>query len=183
MSVSSERQKITRDFSRWCALSSTRSGCPIKSRRAIYPLLDRMDESKMIEPHRGPVEKDEFDEWHRRQVHSFVNHTHKRLPVGWAAKILNVYMKTMVYLGGQGRDGLVKWIHPPIDSGLWEGIAKYYGSRRDVLDLTHHRTTISSIRDYDQDYLKIIKGCIAIARDRRTHLIEVEWLWNGAKTK
>jgi hypothetical protein len=44
------------------------------------------------------------------------------LPIGWAVKLINVYLKTLVYLAREGRSGLIESIHPPIDNELWKGI-------------------------------------------------------------
>ena len=54
--------------------------------------------------------------------HGFVTHSGPRLCVGWAAKLLNVYLKTAVYIGSLGPRELVAHLHPPIDGGLWSGL-------------------------------------------------------------
>ena len=33
------REKIINDFSEWTAFSATRSGCPVKPRDVVYPLI------------------------------------------------------------------------------------------------------------------------------------------------
>jgi hypothetical protein len=62
-----------------------------------------------------------------------------RLTVGWATKIINVYLKTRVYIGAQGRHHLKEMIHPPIDAGLWLGLARKFPHRPDILE----RLTVS----------------------------------------
>lgn len=101
-----------------------------------------------------------------------------RFPVGWAAKLINIYLKTMVYLAGEGRADLVQCIHPPIDNGLWKGIRIAYKHRPDIISKTHIVNRIKEINTYDK-YRTIIQGCRLIAEDRGYYLIEVEELWQG----
>ena len=103
-----------------------------------------------------------------------------RLTVGWAAKILNVYLKTRVYIGGQGRHHLKEMIHPPIDAGLWLGLKRKFPGRTDILDRTHCVSRIKDIADYDC-YGRIIDGCRAAASALGCELIEVEQLWAGTE--
>jgi len=106
-------------------------------------------------------------------------HRQPLLRVGWAAKIVNVYLKTAVYVGSLGRPGLVTLIHPPIDSGLWTGLKKRFHDRHDLLAKTHVVNRIRDIVDY-ATYSTIIVGCRAAAEELNCLLIEVEQLWEGA---
>jgi hypothetical protein len=111
-----------------------------------------------------------------------VEKSEKKLSVGWAAKLVNLYLKTTVYVSGYGRPELVKWIHPPIDSGLWQGIEEAYKDQKDILTKTHFKTKIKDIVKYD-DYRNIIEGMQMIALDHNYLLIEVEELWKGTEYK
>jgi hypothetical protein len=104
------------------------------------------------------------------------------LNVGWAAKIINVYLKTRAYVGAEGRSGLDAAIHPPIDGGLWQGIAVHFPGRPDLLAQTNCVARIKDITDY-QLYSRIIDGCRKVARELDCRLIEVEQLWAGTELK
>nr|MBA3560844.1 hypothetical protein [Gemmatimonadaceae bacterium] len=110
----------------------------------------------------------------------------RRLNVGWAAKILNVYLKTRCYVGAEGRHDLSKAIHPPIDGGLWLGLKRHFGERSDILDRSNCVERIKDINEYDC-YERIIDGCRDAATELGCKLIEVDHLWAGteflAKTK
>lgn len=99
--------------------------------------------------------------------------------VGWAAKLVNVYPKTTVYLGGLGRDGLVDFIHPPIDGSLSRGLKKKIKGDEAILAKIHVFRTIDAIQDYDRHYLTIIDGCRLAATKMGCRLVEVDILWKA----
>jgi hypothetical protein len=171
--MTTHRTKITHDFSRWTALSALRSGAPIKSRAAIYPLLSIGRFAPVLEGE-TTIERKEFDAWHAETVRTLCE-SQPALCVGWAAKLVNVYLKTAVYLGGLGRPGLSESLHPPIDGGLWSGLAREFREVPEVFGRSHVATRIKDIRSYET-YLTIIEGCREAARQRDCLLIEVEHL-------
>jgi hypothetical protein len=173
----SVREKIINDFSEWTAFSATRSGCPIKSRDAVYPLIRTPKYGSLL--NRNEISATEFDDWHQESTLAICA-AEPIFPVGWAAKLINIYLKTMVYLAGVGRPSLVQCIHPPIDNGLWEGIRLNYRHRPDIISKTHVVNRIKDIDTYDK-YRTIIHGCRLIAKDRSYYLIEVEELWQGTE--
>jgi hypothetical protein len=103
------------------------------------------------------------------------------LCVGWAAKLVNVYLKTAAYVGGLGLPELIGHIHPPIDGGLWQGLERTLLARPAIRARTHRVTRINQINDYAV-YLGIIDGCRDLARELGCRLIEVEQFWQGADT-
>lgn len=110
--------QMARSFAEWTA----RSGSPVKSRSEIYPALRKVPFERLSDPNRGPILVGDFDEWH----HTAVDQLCESLPLlcaGWAAKLVNVYLKTRAYLPADGRPGLLDPLHPPIDGGSWQGIA------------------------------------------------------------
>ncbi len=175
------REKIITTYAEWIAFSGTRSGCPLKSREDVYPLI-REPNYNQIFWGATPITKAEFGNWHQKSIEIIVAKSEKRLSVGWAVKLVNLYLKTMVYVSGYGRPELVKWIHPPIDSGLWQGIEEAYKEQKDILTKTHSKIKIKDIIEY-ADYQTIIDGMQMIALDRNYLLIEVEELWKGTEYK
>ena len=169
------RETIVNTFAEWTAFSATRSGCPIKSREDVYPLIRLPDYVSIFCGEQ--LTQDEFDNWHHDNTLRIQKENNK-LPVGWAAKLINVYLKTRVYLAREGRSGLIEYIHPPIDNGLWAGIKKEYKNDDEIKKELHVFTGINKIITYD-DYVKIIDLCRTVAQKRNCKLIEVEELCIG----
>jgi hypothetical protein len=180
LNLSNIRHKITNDFARWCAFSSTRSGCPLKARADIYPLIDLPDYDEVMKGSE-PITKAAFNEWHEKSVRKIAD-KRPEMNVGWSAKLVNVYLKTMVYVASIGRPGLENLIHPPIDGGLWEGIKEAYGCNVDIISKKHSVKKIKDIETYQQ-YEVIMNGIKLIADQEKCSLIEVEKYWKGTEPK
>ena len=172
------RTQIINTYASWTALSALRSGCPVKSRVQVYGLLETVPFDRLFEPFNRPINAAEFASWHRNAVQRLCKRE-SLLRVGWAAKLVNVYLKTGVYVGGLGRPGLVSAIHPPIDGGLWAGLKKRFPDRPDILAKTHVVDRIRNIEDYST-YTTIISGVRAVAEELGCLLIEVDQFWEGA---
>lgn len=174
MRIAAIRRKIILDTAAWCAFSSTRSGCPIKSREHIYPILDQICFEDVLDELKGPITKEEFDAWHKKQCLKLSNGLENQKPldknsmIGWAAKIINVYLKNTCYLGGVGRKGLVRFIHPPLDGGLARGVKGH-------VEFTI--PTIKSIKSYES-YREIIQEIEKHTSSNGWFLIEIEKYWN-----
>jgi hypothetical protein len=175
--LSSCRPLIVRTYAAWTSLSALRSGAPIKSRADVYPLLETVPFDAVLSGSR-PISRKEFDEWHRDATLG-LRRKERRLNVGWATKILNVYLKTAAYIGSLGRPGLASVIHPPIDAGLWQGIERKFGEDRALMAMTHVVSRIKDIQEY-RTYALIIEGCRQAAGRMGCNLVEVEQLWEGA---
>jgi hypothetical protein len=173
------RERIIRDFAKWTALSALRAGSPIKSRADVYPLLDRVRFGDVL---RGsePITTAEFDAWQQAAIEALCRRD-PRVVVGWAAKLINVYLKAAAYVGGMGRPRLKESLHPPIDRGLWDGLRERFRDNPAILADARCVRCIRDIRDYPT-YRRIIKGCRAASAELRCLLIEVEQLWLGAAT-
>jgi hypothetical protein len=177
--MSDLRAQIIATYAEWTALSALRSGAPIKSRRDVYGALRAIDFEVLFDRSLGAINRRTFDAWHERTVAEMIVRE-PRLPVGWAAKILNVYLKTRAYIGAQGRHHLIEHIHPPIDAGLWLGLERRFGGRPEIITQTHCVSRIKDITDYSC-YARIINGCRAAAQELGCKLIEVEQLWAGTE--
>jgi hypothetical protein len=163
---------IVHDFAKWTALSALQSGSPLKSRAQVYRLIEECADLPVLFIPKAPIDEGEFDQWHKGTVFAFCEAV-AHLPVGWAAKIVNVYLKTRVYLAGEGREGLVQSIHPPVDTSLQNGLKAQYPER------PWRKMTIGSIRSYPDDYMPFIWECRRIAQEEGCLPIEVEWYWQG----
>ena len=173
------KQDIINTFCEWTAFSSTRSGAPLKSRIDVYPLirLPRYDEILSGDI----IDLKEFEDWHTKSVNEICT-SRSEMNIGWAVKLINVYLKGKVYIAGEGREGLAGLIHPPIDGGLWNGIKKYCTSNnhKNIMKKTHTVTTISGIKSVET-YKTIIEGCRELSNELNCSLIEVEQLWLGTE--
>ena len=177
--MSDVRKAIIATYAEWTAMSALRSGAPIKSRRDVYTALRGVNFAVLFENALGPINRTTFDAWHADAVRAMIERE-PRLTVGWATKIINVYLKTRVYIGAQGRHHLKEMIHPPIDAGLWLGLARRFPDRPDILERTNCVNRIKDIVDYEC-YRRIIDGCRVAAKTLKCELIEVEQLWAGTE--
>jgi hypothetical protein len=84
-----------------------------------------------------------------RAIQSTQAEAESRLGIGWAAKLVNVYLKAACYVGDLGTPALRDVLHPPVDAGLWSGISHHFRDRPDIRNDTHHVTRIRDIRTYD----------------------------------
>ena len=178
------RCQILIEYAKWTALSAVRMQCPVKAKEPVYQLLDRVAFSLVLDPSLGPIRCREFNRWHQRETeelsarakHCLPPRWARELPIGWSAKLVNVFLKTTSYVGDLGREGLRDVLHPPLDTGLRTGLTQYFKENRpNMLSRVVAFKTISGIRDY-AGYRRAIKGCCAAAKELRCSLIEVEQL-------
>jgi hypothetical protein len=173
------RHQIILDFAKWTALSALRSGAPIKSRVHVYRLLDAVAFTQVLQAGL-PISEAEFDAWHEAQTLALCTRD-CRVPVGWGTKLINVYLKTAAYVGDLGPPGIRDALHPPIDAGLWKGLAEKFRKRPEILAEARCVSRIKDITDYTT-YRRIIAGCRAAAETLGCSLIEIEQLWQGSAT-
>jgi hypothetical protein len=176
--MSEHRRAIMKTFAGWTALSALRSGSPVKSRVEIYRLLRKANFDMLLGAPPASIAPGTFADWHAATVARFCRDL-PQLCVGWAVKLINVYLKTAVYVGGLGPPELVRHLHPPIDGGLWSGLEAPLRSRPAIRARTHFVERINQIIDYAQ-YSTIIDSCRDLAAELDCLLIEVEQFWAGA---
>ncbi len=116
-----------------------------------------------------PITKPEFEAWHQRTVLEMIVEM-PNVSVGWAAKVLNFFLKTTVNVAGFGRPDLFKWI-PGVDKGLWPDAYK----DQDILEKTHYRQKVKDIVTYHDQ--TIIDGLELIAQERGYLPVDVEEFW------
>jgi hypothetical protein len=169
-----KRTKIVHDFAKWTALSALRSGSPLKRAERVYALIENHADLPVLFDTIRAINKTEFDRWHEKTVLGICQ-AEPVLPVGWAAKIVNVYLKTRVYLAREGREGLMSVIHPPIDNGLQLGLQKEFPNRPWKIK------RIKDICSYQDDYLPFIQDCRSLAKKEGCLPIELEFYWRGTE--
>lgn len=172
--VSAHHSLITHEYARWTVLSALRRGA-IRKKSLIYAALAKVDFSPLFDSALGVIDEKEFSQWHNKALEVLVGTEGLENKYGWAAKILNVYLKTTVYVAGLGRSGLVQLVHPPIDAGLWGGLLEQFPAHN-VLNQTHRVQTIVGITSL-AIYHDIIDGMRQMANMRECLLIELEQFW------
>ena len=184
------RCQILIEYAKWTALSALRTGAPIKDKKTVYQLLDGVPFAEVLS---GEAEIS-FDCWHQRATEALCCRANKYLrdvalengkepaefPVGWSAKLINVFLKTAVYAGGLGREGLRDVLHPPLDNGLRKGLIEHFHGCPDMLEMVDFKA-IKHITDYTDSaegpaYRTVIEGCRVAAEKLGCSLIEVEQL-------
>lgn len=174
------REQILKSYAEWTALSALRSGAPIKSKEDVYPLIAKIGFSEVLDRSKGKITREQFEAWHKTALETTIKENPKlKSQYGWAAKIVNVYLKTYCYVGDGGREGIRECLHPPIDSGLLKGVKRKFPGRQDILNNSHAVTTIASITSHGT-YLKLISGLRKASKELNCSLIEIEQLWEGA---
>ena len=175
---------IVHEFARWTAMSALRSGCPIKSREDVDDALDVVDFNRLFDKGYGPIDKDDFTEWHRDTIDKLMklefdpskgSDKPRKLSFGWAAKLVAIYLKTSCYLAGLGRDGLSTVIHPPLDNRLIENLKEQFQKSPDIMSGLKR---FSGIGNMDMEtYEAFIKSCELVAEETGYTLFEVELYW------
>jgi hypothetical protein len=171
------KDKIITEYAQWTVLSAVRQGCPIRSRKDVYPALCKLDFSSLFDESKGAILSDEFDAWHASALETLTKIPRMESHFGWAAKMVNVYLKTAAYISGAGRPGLSECIHPPFDDGLWKGLrAEFSSSNPAIVARSHAITKISGIQSLDS-YNSMIDAMRELAKVHGCSLIELEQFW------
>ena len=171
--------KIADQFGKWATQSAMRGW----GQENVNSALEVVDFERLFDARLGQIGESEFTEWHSQEVRKLTglefrttkNGKIQKLNVGWAAKMLAIYLKTTCYLADFGRDGLLAVIHPPIDNNLIRNLTKAFG-RLDSVPPAHR----FQIKDIDSTmYANIISECrrIAAAQNPPCTLFEVESFW------
>ena len=183
------RFQILIEYAKWTALSAVKAGSPIRDTKSVYQLLDEVKFPAVLNPSLEPISCEGFAHWHRAQTKDLcvrakpmlpaVEGRGSEFPVGWSAKLINVYLKTAAYVGDLGRKGLRDVLHPPVDNRLKVQLVKCFRRRHpEICDAVNFHS-ITAIATYEE-YQGIINGCRAAAEVLRCSLFEVEQLWSRA---
>ena len=182
------RWQIAHSFAQWATQSAVRSqgrGTTFpKSQENVNAYLNDVDLDRLFDRSLGLIESIEFNDWHTEQI-AKLQACHPNISVGWAAKMIAVYLKTTCYLAGFGRDGLDSVIHPPFDNILMMQIGEHLDSNnivvscRDGSQISDFKW-VSNIRIKDTDdatYRCLVALCKIVASNLDCTLFEVEQLW------
>lgn len=105
-----------------------------------------------------------FDEKHREWRYSVIKHAQnyqKAFTHGIAAKLINIYLKSIYVCGEQQDDFRVKAIHPPIDSVLLDALyTKNIGGLRDHWQLARQIRWSNLSSEQYEDLIRCIKKVI-----------------------
>jgi len=177
------RKQILKTYSEWTVLSALRRGAPISDKKTIYPLIEEINFDEILDRSKGRITHEQFEAWHKTALETAMGaNSAMKGQYGWAAKIVNIYLKTYCYVGDGGREGIRDCLHPPIDSGLWKGVKRKFPNQREILKDSHAVTTISKIKTHDT-YLQIIRGFREASKQLNCPLIEIEQFWEGTNVK
>lgn len=166
------RWMITDRFAKWTVSSALRNlGSPIRRQETIYDALYVVPFHELFNRDLGPIGEEEFVGWHVDAV-AVLQAFERRLSVGWAAKMVAIYLKTTCYLAGYGREGLDQVIHPPLDNRLMRNLKRAFRDNLEVAAGLRHFRSIGAMDD--DDYLAIIAACRLIAGELGCSLFEVE---------
>ena len=191
--------KIAHEFAQWSTRAATQSQGSnerFPSKQAdINRYLDTVDFGPLFDRTLGPIEEDEFTEWHHEQVDR-LQERHMNISVGWAAKMVAIYLKITCYLSGFGREGLASIIHPPFDNILMEQIAEHSFSTfphdiKDRIDDSDYQMALRNAEEVRADLLNariediddslywevLIVNCELAADNLGCTPMEVEQLW------
>jgi hypothetical protein len=156
------RKGIIRQFAVWAAVSALRSGSSIKSREKIIKIINDVPWDELFK-----VDSQErFDSWHAEQ-RARINKKYKALSHGWAAKIINVYLKTLAYVSSDFYPNVRKYLHPPVDGILIRHLRKKYGGINQV--------TLKEMKS--ETYEKIISEIKKITGREGVSPLEIEKYW------
>jgi hypothetical protein len=100
--------------------------------------------------------------------------------IGWATKALNIYLKTLYYIGDFEPKGVRKILHPPIDNILVKNIQNHYNI---TLWSIHQKSfSISRLDKYDK-YMEMIQKIKEIAlKNNMINILDIEHVWTIEKT-
>jgi hypothetical protein len=122
-------------FAAWAAgRAATVNGCRFKVKQG-KEIIELSGIKEIGEDINNLPEPDEFDEKHREWRSSVIQAAQRYQPSfthGVAAKLINIYFKSIFVCGGQHTDPRIMAIHPPIDSVLLDELySQNIGGLRD----------------------------------------------------
>jgi hypothetical protein len=187
------RHCILLNYAAWTATAAFRSGKHIKDGKTLQNSLEAV-----IKLHEIPSTQEKFDKWHERvtcdletKVKDLRSESDKKksgseeidtldFNIGWSAKLLNIYLKTLYYVGDTDPKAIRKYVHPPIDNILLDAIFQEYGVPMWTGDKNF---TIQGIENY-KEYAGIIDRMKLVAKEAGLeNLMDIEHVWKSVGVK
>lgn len=107
------------------------------------------------------------------------------VPIGWAAKMVNMLTKIHVYIACQGDPSLLPLIHPPVDNLLVDGVLNEFpiegsegAANKEIRRLCRLGRPIGGVTSYAQ-YLEVIRGLTFASQRLGCTIFELEDFWKG----
>ena len=142
-------------FSAWAAARAAQRG--LTSVEILSQALDDSTIKPFVRDHfEDKITAEEFRELHRKWckkiVRSLERNGVKDVPFGRAAKLVGVYLKSMIVVGPHSETALAKVAHPPVDRLLLQELARHVmGERRK----TFRKTAWTELNE--DDYYELIR--------------------------
>jgi hypothetical protein len=116
------------NFAVWAAARASQRGLKNAS---VATLKSALEASKLHEhiqdQSKWPVSEEEFDKFHRKHCCKIMKHLETANNLGFsygrAAKLVAVYLKSMIVLSRHSKSSFAKILHPPIDRILLRNLA------------------------------------------------------------
>ncbi|MCE2501136.1 MAG: hypothetical protein J4G13_09770 [Dehalococcoidia bacterium] len=173
--------QIADRFGHWTAQSAMRGW----SQENVDCALGQLDFDPLFDTELGRIEKENFDRWHANAIQNIQRLELKdnngnpkgTMPLGWAAKMIAMYLKTTCYLAGFGRENLDNVIHPPIDNNLVRNLKNEFKGHPQLVQGLRAFGGIGGLSVVA--YYACIESCKRIADQRACNLIEVDQFWTS----
>lgn len=141
-------------FAAWAAARAAQRG--LTSVEILCQALDDSTIKQFVRDHfEEPITAEEFQKlhckWCKKIVNSLKRNGVKDVPFGRAAKLVGVYLKSMIVVGPHSDADLAKVVHPPVDRLLLQELARHVlGERRK----TFRKTAWTELSE--DDYYQLI---------------------------
>ena len=116
-------------YAAWAAAAASRRG--FADNAAIVSVLDSSSLRRCLveSPKNWPKTATEYDKFHRREarglIRKFKNAGYANVTYGRVAKMIAIYIKTIVVVGPHHRSPMARVAHPPIDRVLLLALSKF----------------------------------------------------------
>lgn len=166
---------------RFAAWAAGRAASVIGRRFSVAVAKDIIEASDLIllngDPRNLP-QPPNIDATHRiwrEQIISLASQRGLELTHGVAAKIINVYLKSIFVCGGQVGVANVNWLHPPIDSVLLDALASLnFGGNREIWNRARRIRWSKFNSDQYEAVIFAIRASLPSGK-----LWEIEQYWQG----
>ena len=161
----------------WCAARAAQRGLKGGSNAVLRRALESTELCELMEhdPETWPATSVEFDEHHKRWCRDIITTLELEdvdVSYGRAAKLVSIYVKTIVIVGGFNETEFARVAHPPVDSILLTALSKSDEGTDEVRRLW--RTTVWTKLD-EASYFDLIETFRDANLDDPFWMIERYW--------